>query len=259
MPSPFPGMDPYLEHPAHWPDAHHEIISVAREILNRQVRPKYVCRIEERVYISDEFDSGSHTIIPDLRIFTATGEQSNVAVALQAAEPVVATTMFELEIHEARIEVLDAEKKSVITVIEVLSPSNKVPGSTGLQSYREKRQEVMSSAAHFVEMDLLRAGSRFRVLARLAESDYRVHVSRADRRPKGFIWPIDLKQPLPVISIPLKEPDESTPLDLQQVITTVYDRANYDLTTDYREDPVPPLKPEQATWAEELLHKKGLR
>lgn len=163
MPSPFPGMDPYLEHPAHWPDVHHETISVTREMLNRQLRPRYVCRIEERVYLSNEFDLGSEMVIPDVRI--------------------AATTLFEMEVHEARIEIRDAERKTVVTVIEVLSPSNKVPGSAGMNSYREQRQEIMESTTRLVEIDLLRKGSRFRVPSEIPHRDYRVHVSRSERRP----------------------------------------------------------------------------
>ena len=68
MPSPFPGMDPYLEEPGLWPDVHHELISETRALLNTILRPKYYVRIEQRVYISDEGDSGRLVMVPDLRM-----------------------------------------------------------------------------------------------------------------------------------------------------------------------------------------------
>src|SRR3712207_6165152 len=111
MPSPFPGMDPYLEDPGLWPDVHHEFISVAREFLNRQLRPKYYVRVEERVYISDENDPGRRVMVPDLRIAERPGQggrpfQPGGGGGVQVAEPVIATTLIEEEIREARLEVI---------------------------------------------------------------------------------------------------------------------------------------------------------
>src|SRR5947209_4947143 len=126
MPSPFPGMDPYLENPALWPDVHHELISVVREILNTQLRPRYYVRVEERVYISDENDPGREVMIPDLRIadrpLAGSGSVS-AATTLQTDESVEVTTLLDEEIHEARLEIIDHAARQVITVIEVLSPT----------------------------------------------------------------------------------------------------------------------------------------
>jgi hypothetical protein len=221
MPSPFPGTDLYLEEPGLWPDVHHELISVSREMLNRQLRPKYHVRVEERVYISDENDQD--------------------------------------EIHEARLEVIDRAQRLVVTVIEVLSPTNKVAGSRGRASYEEKRSEVMISPSHFVEIDLLRSGVAMFARETLPPHDYLAHISRKDRRPKGLLWPILLTQRLPVIPIPLKPPDPDAPLDLQEVLSTAYDRAAYDLEIDYGKAPVPPLDESSSKWADDLLRAKGLR
>ena len=216
MSSPFPGMDPYLEEPGLWPDVHHAIISEMQAVLNRAVRPAYHVRVEERVYISDEDD----------------------------------------EIHEARLEVIDRTDRSVVTVIEVLSPANKAPGSRGRASYIEKRREVMTSDSHLVEIDLLRAGTRMPTREPLPPADYLVHVSRNDLRPRGLIWPIMLAQRLPVIPIPLRGNDPEVPLDLQQILHTAYERGAYDLAVDYQRQPVPPLNDEQRQWATELVEAK---
>src|SRR5207302_243507 len=212
MPSPFPGMDPYLENPALWPDVHHELISVAREMLNVQLRPKYYVRVEERVYISDESDPGRAVLIPDLRVAEAllskgaTPPPSGTAT-LDADESVELTTLLDDEIHEARLEIIDHASRAVVTVIEVMSPTNKISGSQGRISYQQKRHEVMESPSHWVEIDLLRQGAPFVAREALPPCDYLVHVSRVQRRPKARIWPIQLQKRLPAIPVPLRPED----------------------------------------------------
>src|SRR4051812_40843095 len=182
MPSPFPGMDPFLEHPGLWPDVHHRIISVAGEMLGGQLRPKYYVRIEERVYISDETDPGRSTIVPDLRIAVGAGKEFSAfpvgGVAAPEVEPIVLTTLIEDEIHEAHLEIIDREHHLVVTVIEVVSPTNKVAGSRGRASFEQKRREVMSSPSHWVEIDLLRGGVPLRAREAIPPCEYLVHVSR---------------------------------------------------------------------------------
>ncbi len=264
MPSPFPGMDPYLENPALWPDVHHELISVIRASLNQQLGPKYLVRIEERLYLCDETDPGRSVIIPDLRVARPSGSgrqphQPSSTAGLAIVEPLVMVTLLDDDIHEPRLEILDSESRRVVTVLEILSPTNKVAGSRGRESYREKRVEILHSPTHLIEIDLLRAGVSFVTRTRLPPCDYFVHVSRRQSRPKGQVWPIPLQKPLPVIAIPLQPKDADAKLDLQEALDTAYDRARYGALIDYRADPVPPLQDETAVWAAELLTNKGLR
>ena len=264
MPSPFPGMDPYLEHPGRWPDVHLRLIAISSDLLTAQLRPKYFVRAEERVYLSDQQDPGRAVIIPDMRVVAAFGGQRQRAtqagaVAVATIEPVIATTLFDEEIREARLEVIDRELRSVVTVIEILSPTNKYEGSRGQRNYQEKRLEVMRSPSHFVEIDLLRSGTAIEVQQELPPHDYLVHVSRFEDRPKGIPWPIPLQAPLPQIDIPLRSGDAPATLDLQKVLTTAYDGGAYDLDIDYRSDPVPPLSTIHAEWANRLLKEQGLR
>lgn len=264
MPSPFPGMDPYLEDPGHWPDVHHEIISEARAFLGVQLRPKYQVRIEDRVYISDENDPGRSVIVPDIRIAAQPSRQGHAfepreAGGVDVVEPVVATTMIDDEIREARLEIVDRESRLVVTVIEFLSPTNKVVGSRGRASFELKRQEVMNSPSHWVEIDLLRGGVGVRTREALPPCDYLAHVSRVEMRPKGLNWLIQLSQRLPVLPIPLREGDADGSLDLQAVLATAYDRARYDLSIGYDKDPVPPLTGEWVEWSDRLLKAGGLR
>jgi hypothetical protein len=263
MQSPFPGMDPYLEAPSLWSDVHHGLVSEIRAVLNRRLRPQYYARIEERVYISDENDPGRKAILPQFKIVdtgvSETGQSSFPIAGSVVTEPFILTTLIEDEIHEARLEVIDTNQHTVVTVIELLSPTNKIMGSRGRASYEQKRREVMTSSSHFVEIDLLRSGDHLHTRELLPAGDYFIHVSRKDRRPKGYVWPILLPQRLPVIGIPLKEGDGDVELDLQSVLATAYDRAAYDLLVDYRQEPTPPLTAESAVWANELLVSVGLR
>jgi hypothetical protein len=255
-------MDPYLEDPALWPDVHHELISTAREILARQLKPKYSVRVEERVYISDEADPGRQVIVPDLRIVhrgggSVTGQGTDAAAAV--IEPIEVVTLIEEEHHEPRLEVIDRASRAVVAVIEILSPSNKIKGSRSRSSYEEKRLEVMRSPSSFIEVDLLRGMEGFAPHDVLPPHDYRVHVSRASRRPKGTLWPIRLEQRLPRIPVPLLPDDPDSELDLQLMLDTAYDRAIYDQEVDYRSAATPPLSSEQEDWAGRLLRAKGLR
>lgn len=263
MPSPFPGMDPYLEGPGLWPDVHHEIISVARAFLNERIRPKYVARIDERVYLADEDDPDRKRIVPDLRIAVSPGREDRIssggAATLDIAEPIRLITRGELEIRESRIEILNRLDRSIVTVIEVVSPANKVSGSRGRESFGRKRSEVMYSASHWVEIDLLRNGSSLTARRGLKPHHYLVHISRIDGGPEGSVWPILLSQKLPVVQIPLLPGDADVPLDLQQVLDAGYQRAAYDLEIDYHQPPVPPLEGEWVEWADRLLKEKGAR
>lgn len=266
MPSPFPGMDPYLENPGLWPDVHHRIITASSDLLTEQLRPKYYVRVEQRVYVSDETDPGRRVIAPDLRIAErpgwegrppSPGEAAGTA-ALEVAEPII-ITLVEEEIRESRLEVIDREQRLVVTVIEVVSPTNKVANSRGRASYLQKRREVLASPSHWVEIDLLRQGEDLIVPMLLPRCEYHVHLSRADKRPDWTVWPIRLHQRLPVIPIPLRAGDPDARLDLQAVLSTIYDRAAYDLEIDYRAETVPPLPPDLATWADGWLKAKGRR
>lgn len=257
-------MDPYLENPGLWPDVHHGLISEIQAALNRSLRPKYYVRVEERVYISDENDPARSIMIPDIRIAARAGTEGTAFVpgglaTCEVAEPLVLTTMVEEEIHEAYLEIIDRELREVVTVIEVLSPTNKLAGARGRASFENKRKEVMSSPSHWVEIDLLREGLRLSAREAVPQCEYLIHISEVSRRGQGLVWPIRLSQKLPEVSIPLRTEDPSAPLDLQSVLNSVYDRAAYDLELDYHSDPVPPLPAEWSEWANRLLASKGFQ
>jgi hypothetical protein len=263
VPSPFPGMDPYCEAPSIWPDVHHELIGDIQAALNAVLRPRYVARVELRVYISDEDDPGREVLVPDLRVERTPKRKGNrkpkEEPALAVTAPLIVPTLMDEEVEEAFLKLIHVETEELVTIVEVVSPTNKIRGSRGRASFMSKRQEIMNSEVHWVEIDLLRAGVPTVTDPPLPASDYRVLVSRADRRTKTRFWPIGVRQALPVIPIPLRGKDPEVPLDLGAVFREAYDRAAYDLTLDYRKEPQPPLKGEDAKWARELLRGRSGR
>ncbi len=140
----------------------------------------------------------------------------------------------------------------VVTVLEVLSPGNKRPGGDGQREYLAKRDLILQSAVHLVELDLLRGGERLPMASPLPPGDYFAVVSASHRRPRAEVWPAALRQPLPDIRIPLSG-EEETGLPLQSVLDEVYDRAGYGAILRYRRPPEPPLSPSDQAWADALL------
>jgi hypothetical protein len=256
-------MDPYLERPSLWPDVHHELISEIRAALTPVLRRHYSARVEMRVYISEEDDPGRRVMVPDVRVESLrkakAHRKSTVASGVQVAEPLVVPLLLDDEIEEARLEIREAVSGALVTVIEVMSPTNNIAGSCGRTSFINKRREVLASAVHWVEIDLLRAGERSLPSPPLRPSDYRITVSRGDDRSRARYWPVSVRQALPVIGIPLKGEDADAPLDVGAVLQTSYDRAGYDETIKYGKPPSPPLRADDAKWANQLLRAKGLR
>lgn len=265
MPSPFPGMDPYLEEPGLWPDVHHELISVARELLQDRVSPKYLVRVEERVYVAGPDDETRLQRIPDVHVVAApkhggalkAAPAGSVAV-LERADPIEVQVELEEEVREARLNVISRDDRSIVAVIEVISPANRTVGAVGRGNYLQKRQEVIDSESHLVEIDLLRAGAWVFAREMIPAHDYAVRVSkRVSESRRAWLWPIRLQQQLPEIFIPLRKEDPDVKLDLQTVLATVYKRASYELELDYSRPPVPPLQGDNAAWAAQLLAGAG--
>jgi hypothetical protein len=257
-------MDPYLEKPTLWPDVHVELISTTRAALSAQLPPAYFVRIGERVYLSTEDDPGRTVLLPDVQVAArkADGPPARAIAGtggIEVTEPLVVETLGVEEIRQPFLEIVDQESHQVVTVIEILSPDNKVSRSGGLKSFRKKRTAITSSHSHWVEIDLLRRGVSLALRKRIRPHEYFVHVSPVDRRPDGLVWLIRLCQRLPVVSIPLRPADGDAALDLQVVLNTAYDRAHYDRTIDYTAEPVPRLNRTWTEWAHQLLAEKGLR
>ena len=237
MPSPFPGLDPFLEHQV-WSDFHSDFIVALRAELMPRIRPRYVARVEERVYVIQEPEETVGLIRPDVSVWESGSEEPgsggfDASAAATLVEPVTIPLPMPERVHETFLEIRTLDSREVVTVIELLSPSNKRAGSDGRREYLTKRDAVLSSSANLIELDLLRAGRRLPMAKRLPPAPFYVIESRTEKRPLAEVWPIPLRQPLPGIPIPLAGTDPDVRVDLQSLFASVYERAGYDYSIDY--------------------------
>ena len=270
MPSPFPGMDPYLEHPELWPDVHHSLITGVREQLNIALRPlHYVVRVELRTHEFELDDPASELyLVPVARAVKRDHpinwpqrlpDHAGIATAT-VATPIELTDLEPVSAHHRFLEIRDLADRRVVTVIEIVSPSNKVNGSAGRRAFLAKRDEVRESDASWFEIDLLRSGTPSFTHPLVPRSAYRAYTDRtAATGRRKLAWPISLRAPLPVLPVPLRPGELDVPLDLQVVLNAAYDRAAYDADADYQGDATPPLSADDAAWADIVLRAAKLR
>jgi len=271
MPSPFPGMDPYLEEPRRWPDVHQRLITYLTDALQPAIRPRYHARMGERVYIMNP----PRAIAPDTFLIKRPvpdvgGRRvrepavSYSVPALEADVPLL-IDMPPVEYREPYVEIVQGDGE-VVTVIEVLSPANKTPGE-GYRQYRRKQEQLLASPLHLVEIDLLTTGlptlfvaqSELLAVPPVPPHRYLISVRRGAEPDRFETYPISLPNRLPRIGVPLTAPDPDVVLDVQMVFDRCYDNGDYAGLIDYQKDPTAPLSPEEATWLDDLLHAQGLR
>lgn len=260
MPSPFPGMNPYLEHPALWPGVHHWLITEVARSLTPQLRPHYYIAVEERVYELTGDDAVLVGIPDDVVVGQGkVSEPASTAVALQTApQPVSVTVPMPETVREGYLEVRQVTNDAVITTIEVLSPKNKRPGR-GQDQYETKRLTVMGSRTHLVEIDLLRAGEPMPVLDADIHSHYRILVSRSHQRPRAELYAFNVQSAIPTFPLPLQSGDEEPIVDLNALVNRIYEEGGYDLRLNYNQEPVPGFEEKDALWLDAWLKERGLR
>ena len=263
MKSPFPGMDPYLE--SHWRDVHHSFLTYARDALQEYLPGDLRARLEERVFVEPDVHD-ARSIYPDVRVIEhprGRADSRDVPMAGTAvAEPIIIHARPE-QATEGYIEIIDVGSGNrVVTVLELLSESNKYPGD-GQSQYLRKQREYLLGGVSLVEIDLLRSGKR--VLAVPARwvppshrTTYQICVVRGWKPAAYEVYRAPLRESLPSIRVPLRQQDADVPLDLQMLIDRCYHHGRYD-DIDYRAAPTPPLTPDEESWAHELLVRLGLR
>jgi len=254
-------MDPYIETPEVWSDFHGDAASEIRARLNHTLPAAYVARLTP--YVTYEVIEITETrgIRPDVGVWRKVRE----AVSAYTVSPTASAGSFESAIPvEVPLALLSVEIRTIaaqelITAIEILSPVNKRPGHEAYRDYQRKRRELLRSPAHFVEIDLLRSGERSPLEIQPPTAPYYVTVSRATRRPTVEVWPIQLRDALPIIPVPLLEPDPDVTLDLGAIVASVYERGAYGAQIDYRRSPLPPLTEPETVWLDEHLRQCGVR
>jgi hypothetical protein len=221
MPSPFPGMNPYLEHEDVFHGFHQRLIVEISNVLVPLIRPDYIADTDVSVYI--------HELSGDERLL---------------GRPAVDV------VEVPFVKIMDRQKRQVVTVIELLSRTKKLKADDRA-AYIAKRKNLQRSEVHFIEIDLLRAGEPMPPTNQ-PDADYRVVLSRYEQRPEVSLWPLRLRDRLPPVPVPLRAPHSDVSLDLQDALDRVYDLGGYG-DYIYGLAPMPPLHPEDARWAERII------
>jgi hypothetical protein len=264
MRSPFPGMDPYVEQ--FWGDAHQTMIIGARAAIQKQLPADLVARVDERVIVEPS-DMHHRKITPDVRVLERHERKEPVVRAsngIAVAEPLVVHLEQDEPAREGYIEIVDLKSgRRVVTVIEIISPSNKLPGA-GRELYRKKQEELREGGVSMVEIDLIRTGSHVLMVpfSRIPEgkpTPYAACIRRAWKQFDLEYYPLAIRERLPAIAIPLRSEDPYVPLDLQAIFDQCWEEGRYGDDINYSEDPAPPLTGDDAKWADALLREQGRR
>ena len=266
MPGPFPGMDPWLEQ--HWGDVHTSIVTYCRDRLQGGLPANLRARVEERVFLEweEQGEFQGRTSVPGVRAveYPKSGQTRETGVAVVDADPAMKVKPFEEATTERFIGIRDYSTGGrLVTVIEVLSPSNKERGRSR-DAYLKKREELHDAHVNLVEIDLLRTKESIDAIPRAELPDeyhtpYLVTVSREDSMGREYeIYKAPLDRRLPIIRVPLRPSDDDVILAIQPLVNDAYDRGGYDII-DYKKPPRPPLEGAAAEWADQLLKSKGLR
>ncbi len=254
MPSPFPGMNPYLEQKGLWRDFHGSFLLTLRTVLTPQVVPRYYVELEESLYLDRVDDRRGLFAVADAAVATPApaGRGSRRAEPSQLGAPMTATVPVSRGIRRQRrwLTIRDSSRRRVVAVVELLSPSDKRAGPDR-ERYLLKRSRILSSTAHLIELDLLRGGERMPIQG-LPDCAYYVMVSSRPERPEVGLWPLQLRDRLPQIPIPLGPTELPPRIDLQTVLNRVYDEAGYAFRL-YDGGPEPPLSADDAEWARGIL------
>ncbi|MEM1168661.1 MAG: DUF4058 family protein [Cyanobacteria bacterium P01_H01_bin.35] len=264
MPSPFPGMNPYLEHPDLWPGLHNRLIVRIADLLSAQLGDKYSVSLDVRMYETNDAESVL-VGLPDVSVLSKKGQvntsnstESQLAVTEPSTKPITVTLPIPITIREGYLQIQEVATKEVITAIEILSPANK-RGGKGREMYLEKREKVLDSSTNFIEIDLLRRGQRMPISNDKNKTHYRILVSRAKQRPRAELYTFNIQNKIPEFPLPLCPEDTEPIIYLQGLLTTIYDAGRYDLKIDYTQKPVPGLSENDATWADTWLRQEGIR
>ncbi|MFO0852636.1 MAG: DUF4058 family protein [Gemmataceae bacterium] len=264
MPSPFPGMDPWLERPVVFPSLHGRLIHSIGAVLNAALPPGYVATTDTRVYVDPELNR-----VPDVSVYGGpvadpAGAAGAVATLTKAGLYDVAAAPTSDPVEEVFLEILSGDDDRLVTAVEVISPTNKWPGP-GRTSYRQKQDEYRAAGVNLVEIDLLRGGphttaaAAAELQAAAGPFDYHVCVTVGAVPGRSFVAPIRLTDPLPAIPIPLDPGVPPVLVGLQPVFDRSYDEGGFAKLAKYgRRAPDPPLTPDQRAWAEGVLRAKGV-
>jgi len=254
MPTPFPGMGPYLERSGLWLQIQAALVVGIQHFLTPLLRPRYHVSIEERTYLTVLPPTGEEVGIPDVLVVSSWDdfEETDTAVATPTAtKPVTGELPMPETVVERYLEVHDVVNRDVVTVIEILSPTNKTVRKNRIQ-YEHKRLEVLSSLTNLIEIDLIRKGKPFSMKIN-GKSDYRIVISRSQHRPSADIYLFGVRDKIPYFPMERRDGEPEPVLPLNKIVHDLYDLGGYDLVIDYQQPPEPRLSKEDAKWAAQLI------
>jgi len=250
MPSPFPGIDPYLESQDLWPDFHVRFIVALCDAMSEQLPAPYVARIEERMNLVECPEDEIKMVLPEP---TVVGQRAGQAITASRGcpfrlEPVTIPLKYLEEYRERFIEIHHQPTHKVVAVVEVLSPGNKAGGTR--RDFLTRRSALIRRDVHMIELEFLVGGYRLPMEEPLPSGDCYALIARAERRPDCDVFAWTVRDPLPRIPISLLAPDPDILVDLAPVFASVYEHARYARSIDYQAALSVPLAPEDRAWAE---------
>ena len=250
MASPFPGMDPYLEHPEICEDFHANLAGEIQAQLNPSLVPKYVAVLVPRVSYEEVIIGETYRAVkPDVSVLQVDDKPFGGTAVAIAPPPLSVAVAEEVPVRLFTVEIKGVETDALVTAIEILSPVNKRRGHEAFTAYQRKLRDLHRGEVHLLEIDLLRKGERFPLPVTLPDAPYFIFLHRAGETHVD-IWPLELAEPIPVVPVPLLHPDPDVGLDVGLAIKNVYGRAYYQLRIDYNKPPRPALSSKDADWIE---------
>jgi hypothetical protein len=219
MPSPFPGMDPYLEEERSWPEFQHLLVRTLQHVLTPSLPQGYQVHTAERRY--DTGHGEGHEEYLEVR----GGADGRLVTLLDIASPANKTA------PAGRAACLSAQQQAMeagANLVEV----DLVLGGEPLMEYSRER---------------------------LAAHDYVVVVHRAQQPGRYEVYANTLQKRLPRFRLPLGPADRDLVVDLQAVLGRCYEQGGFAGRIDYRRDPAVPLRAETRSWLAEFLRAQGLR
>lgn len=254
----FPGIDPFVEFQANWPDFHNRLITEICNELGTRLPVAYVARVDERVEVVIP-ETKTHAVYrPDVLVgrFSDSpgGGQPPQASATLAAEPVVVEILDRdpEEIRVTYVEIRALPELELVTVIEVLSPVNK--SGQGRRAYLERRDQLHASRVNLVEIDLLLSGAPLPMKQAIPPGGYYAIVARGRRLPLAELYRWTVRDGVPDVPIPLANGDPDVLIDLGALASRVYDLGRYARTLRL-DQPLPewaPLSADDRAWMDSL-------
>jgi hypothetical protein len=245
-------MDPYLEGEL-WTGFHALFATEIVRQLNRQLGPGYVALAQQRFVMTfpEEIAVATADIYPDIGVSHQGKKKGKEGKPRAYGAPLRLETVMPERAPHTWVEIVGVARRKLVAVIEFLSPAN----TRGLErkKYLRKRQRILLSSAHLLEIDLLRKGKRVPMRSPLPTADYFILLSRVEIRPQTEVWPLALDQTLPTVPVPLLSKDPDAWLDLQSVFSSVYDEGRFPFLIAYSKPPDVPLSRETMAWAKKLL------